>query len=133
MNMTKFFLTIAFSVSLTFSFGQSDADMIREAAKIYQKSDKELNQTYQKILKEYNEDIVFIRNLKNAQRIWVQLRDAELKSKYPNTDPNYYGGMHPMCEYYYLTELTNERIKRLKVWLIGIEEGDICIGSVKIK
>ena len=131
--MTKFFLTIAFSVSLTFSFGQSDADMIREAAKIYQKSDKELNQTYQKILKEYNEDIVFIRNLKNAQRIWVQLRDAELKSKYPNTDPNYYGGMHPMCEYYYLTELTNERIKRLKVWLIGIEEGDICIGSVKIK
>jgi uncharacterized protein YecT (DUF1311 family) len=133
MNMTKFFLTIAFSVSLTFSFGQSNADMIREAAKIYEKSDKELNQTYQKILKEYNEDIVFIRNLKNAQRIWVQLRDAELKSKYPNTDPNYYGGMHPMCEYYYLTELTNERIKRLKVWLNGIEEGDICIGSVKIK
>jgi len=133
MNMTKFFLTIAFSVSLTFSFGQSNADMIREAAKIYEKSDKELNQTYQKILKEYNEDIVFIRNLKNAQRIWVQLRDAELKSKYPNTDPNYYGGMHSMCEYYYLTELTNERIKKLKVWLIGIEEGDICIGSVKIK
>jgi uncharacterized protein YecT (DUF1311 family) len=133
MNMTKFFLTIAFSVSLTFSFGQTTADMIKEAAQIYQKSDKELNQTYQKILKEYNKDTLFIRNLKNAQRIWIQLRDAELKSKYPNTDLSYYGQMHPMCEYHYLTELTNDRIKKLKVWLIGIEEGDICIGSVKIK
>ena len=32
----------------------------------------------------------------------------------------------------YLDELTKSRIKTLKVWLDGIEEGDVCSGSVKI-
>jgi hypothetical protein len=33
----------------------------------------------------------------------------------------------------YLTELTEERIKKLKIWLKGIKEGDVCIGSVKLQ
>ena len=37
-----------------------------------------------------------------------------------------------MCEASYLDELTKSRIKTLKVWLDGIEEGDVCSGSVKI-
>lgn len=31
-----------------------------------------------------------------------------------------------------LKELTEERTEKLKVWLNGIEEGDMCIGSVKL-
>jgi uncharacterized protein YecT (DUF1311 family) len=129
--MRKIVCTITFGFSITFGFCQSNADMIREGAQEYQKADKELNQTYQKILKEYNEDTAFIRNLKNVQRIWLQLRDAELKAKYPNTEPGYYGRLQSMCEYFYLVELTEERTKRLKIWLKGIKEGDACIGSVK--
>ena len=37
-----------------------------------------------------------------------------------------------MCEAIYLNELTKSRIETLKTWLEGIEEGDICSGSVKI-
>jgi hypothetical protein len=32
-----------------------------------------------------------------------------------------------------LKELTEERIKKLNIWLVGIPEGDACNGSVKMK
>jgi hypothetical protein len=38
-----------------------------------------------------------------------------------------------MCLSNYKKELTDERIRKLKIWLIGIDEGDACSGSVKIK
>ena len=45
----------------------------------------------------------------------------------------YYGSVFPMCWSMALTSLTNERIEKLKIWLTGIEEGDMCSGSIKIK
>jgi len=33
----------------------------------------------------------------------------------------------------YLTELTEERTKKLKMWLTGIDEYDACSGSIKAK
>lgn len=56
-----------------------------------------------------------------------------MKSKYPDREEGYYGSIHPMCWILYLTELTEERTKKLKTWLLGIEEGDVCNGSVKTK
>ncbi len=97
----------------------------------YQKVDKELNTVYQKILKEYATQPAFIKNFKSAQRIWVQLRDAELAAKYPESGT--YGSVEPMCKARYLTALTKDRIKSLRPWLDGIEEGDVCTGSVKMK
>ena len=32
-----------------------------------------------------------------------------------------------------ILELKIESIRKLKLWLTGIEEGDVCTGSVKIK
>jgi uncharacterized protein YecT (DUF1311 family) len=84
-------------------------------------------------LKEYTEDTAFIKNLKAAQRIWVQFHDAEMKAKYPDREDAYYGSVQPMCWYSYKTELTEERTKKLKIWVTGIEEGDVCSGSVKTK
>jgi uncharacterized protein YecT (DUF1311 family) len=105
--------------------------MSQDAAKKYQKADKELNTAYQKILKMYSSDTAFIRNLKNAQRIWVQFRDAEMKAIYPDREPGYYGSVQPTCWYTAMTVLTNDRIKKLKVWIDGVVEGDICSGSVR--
>jgi hypothetical protein len=48
-------------------------------------------------------------------------------------EEGYYGSVHPMCVAMYLTQLTEERIKILRIWLDGIEEGDVCCGSVKSK
>ena len=131
--MTRLIFSIIFCWTITFCFGQSQGEMNEDAAKDYQKADKELNNVFQEILKEYKEDTAFIKNLKVAQKIWVQFRDAEMKAKYPDREDGYYGSVQPMCWYLYKTELTEERSKKLKVWLTGIEEGDVCSGSVKTK
>lgn len=110
---------------------QSQTAMNMKAGSDYQKADKELNLVYQKILKEYAAQPLFIRKLKVAQRLWVQLRDAELAAKYPESGS--YGSAGPMCESIYLETLTRERTKFLRVWLTGIPEGDVCTGSVKNK
>jgi hypothetical protein len=33
----------------------------------------------------------------------------------------------------YLTELTQDRIKALQVWIDGVQEGDMCSGTVRVK
>jgi uncharacterized protein YecT (DUF1311 family) len=129
--MIRLVFLIAFSITSSLCFGQSQGEMSQDAAKKYQKADKELNTAYQKILKMYSNDTAFIRNLKNAQRIWVQFRDAEMKAIYPDREPGYYGSVQPMCWYSEITRLTNDRIKKLKVWIDGTMEGDVCSGSVR--
>ena len=116
-----------------FSFGQSQSDLNENARQKYLAADKELNAVYQKILQDYKGDAAFIKNLKQSQKIWIQFRDAEMKMKYPDREPGYYGSVQPMCWSIYLAGLTEERVKTLKVWLNGIEEGDVCAGSVKTK
>ncbi|TDE11261.1 lysozyme inhibitor LprI family protein [Dyadobacter psychrotolerans] len=112
--------------SINTVFGQNDNNS-------YTKAEKEINTIYQKILREYSSDKAFIKNLKATQRIWIQFRDAEVKARYPNQTSGYYGSVYPECVSNLKTQLTNERIKTLKVWLVGIEEGDVCAGSVKRK
>ena len=112
-------------------YSQTQTDMNNDAYNSYQKVDKELNETYKKILTEYKSDSVFIKNLRTSQKIWISFRDAELKMKFPEREPGYYGSMQPMCVSAYLEQLTRERISTLKIWLDGIEEGDGCSGSVK--
>jgi uncharacterized protein YecT (DUF1311 family) len=131
--MRSIFIFIFLLLSTLVCSGQTQAEMNQSEQKKYMKADKELNTIYQKILKEYKEDTVFVRNLKTSQKLWIQLRDAEMKVKYPNREPGYYGSAHAMCLSIYLTELTNERIRKLKIWLDGIEEGDVCSGSIKTK
>ena len=131
--MKKLLVLASFLSCISISFGQTQSDLNEAEHKKYLKADKELNSVYQKILKEYKEDTSFIKNLKQSQNIWVQFRDAEMKMRYPNRESGHYGSVLPMCWSIYLKELTDERIKTLQVWLNGVEEGDVCAGSVKIK
>ena len=131
--MKNYFILLILCVSTNFSFAQTQLDMNTEAGGNYLKADKELNLTYSKILKEYKTDAAFIKNLKAAQNIWIKFRDAEVKMKYPDREPGYYGSIQTVCFYNYLEELTTKRTKELKTWLIGVEEGDSCSGSIKTK
>jgi uncharacterized protein YecT (DUF1311 family) len=131
--MRTFIITLVLCISANFSFAQTQLEMNTEAGNSYLKADKELNSTYTKILKAYKSDTVFIKNLKTAQNIWIKFRVAEMKMKYPDREPGYYGSIQPVCWYNYLEELTKKRTKELKIWLTGIEEGDSCSGSVKTK
>ena len=114
-------------------FSQTQFELNDAEHKKYLKADKELNDVYQKILKDYKQDTAFIKNLKVSQRLWVQFRDAEMKVKYPDRPEGYYGSVQPMCWSIYLTQLTQERINTLQKWLDGTEEGDVCSGSVMLK
>lgn len=115
--------------------GQTQSEMNQDAAKDYHKAQKELDSVYNKILREYKRDTTFIKYLKKAQRLWVQLRQAEMEAKYPDRPEKEgisYGSVLPMCWALYLTDLTKERTEKLKEWLKGTEEGDVCSGTVKI-
>ncbi len=130
--MKLFLLVITVLISVT-GYTQTQTDMNRSESKSLEKTDKELNEIYKTILTEYKSDSTFIQNLKASQRLWVKFRDAELKVKYPETEPRYYGSVYPMCVSIYLEKLTHERIETLQQWIDGIEEGDVCSGSVKMK
>lgn len=125
--------TTAFLLVVSCCFAQSQMELNQNADKDFKKADKELNQVYQQILKEYSQQTDFIKSLKASQKIWVQFRDAEMLVKYPkNQQPNY-GSVLPMCWSMYKEQLARDRIKTLRVWLDGIEEGDVCTGTVKIR
>lgn len=125
--MKKYLTFFIISIwSLNTAFGQKEDNSYAEA-------EKEINTVYQKILQEYSSDKEFVKNLKATQRLWIQFRDAEIKAKYPNRTPGYYGSVYSLCVSNLMTKLTNERIRTLEVWLEGIEEGDVCLGSVKRK
>ena len=49
---------------------------------------------------------------------------------YHNLGPGYSGSSFPMCWYAVLKELTEDRTNKLKLWLIGTPEGDLCSGSL---
>jgi uncharacterized protein YecT (DUF1311 family) len=130
-NTVLIILTILFSGLKTNA--QSQAKMNQIADGDYMKADAELNAIYKQILKQYASDTSFISHLKASQRIWIKFRDAELLMKYPPRETYYYGSAQSSCEANYLEQFTRDRIKTLKVWIDGIEEGDLCSGSVKTK
>jgi uncharacterized protein YecT (DUF1311 family) len=134
MKQLKIILTI-FSLTILTSAAsaQTQLQMNEQAGNSYTKAEQELNDIYQKILKEYSADTSFISRLKAAERLWIKFRDAELEMRFPPGPDKYYGSVLPMCKMGYLEKLTRDRIKTLKVWTEGIKEGDACNGSVKIK
>ena len=132
--MRHLFATIFLTLFIALTANcQTQAEMNKEAAEEYDKADAELNKVYQQIMKEYAEDPTFLHALRTSQRNWITFRDSELKMKYPDREPGWYGSVQPMCVSYYLSELTNERTAKLKTWLTGTEEGDVCAGTVRPK
>jgi len=115
------------------SIGQTQTEMNIESGDKLKEAETELTATLSKIQDLYKSDSEFLKNLKESQDIWVKFRNAELKMKFPEREQGYYGSVQPMCSGYYFRDLTLERIKTLKTWVTGIEEGDACSGSVRRK
>lgn len=100
----------------------------------YAAADAELNNVYQQILREYADDPLFVERLHDAQRTWLQFRDAQIAALFPHQDngQTHYGSIFPMCKAGWLTELTHQRTEQLRLWLEGSEEGDGCAGSIRV-
>ena len=131
--MKQIIFFISCFVIANISFCQTQSELNEKAHKDLLKANKELNDVYKKILQEYNFDTLFIKNFKAAQKLWLQLRDAEMKAKFPHANDGSYGSVFPMCWSMELQSLTEQRTKDIKIWLDGVEEGDVCNGSVKVK
>jgi uncharacterized protein YecT (DUF1311 family) len=113
---------------------QTQMDMNEKACAAHRKADAEMNKVYQRILSENRSDKLFVQKMRAAQRAWLAFRDAHLEALYPAVDKRAaYGTVNPMCQCMELETMTNERIKVLRQWIDGIEEGDVCGGSIKVK
>ena len=127
--MKSFFILLLLVSGAMAAFSQSQSELNKQAGQEYKNADKKLNDIYQLILKDYAANKAFTKNLKDAQRIWVQFRDAQVQAMYL-VHAKSYGSVFPMCRANYLTELTNQRTEALRVWLSGLPQGDVCTGSI---
>ncbi|MCB1622812.1 MAG: DUF1311 domain-containing protein [Thiothrix sp.] len=92
-------------------------------------ADKQLNDTYQELLKKEEKNVAFIVKLKAAQRAWIAFRDAELDAMFAcqNEDAHVcWGSMMPMCYSSYKAKLTRERTKRLQEFIADGQPADEC-------
>ena len=118
--------------SSAFAGAQTQMQVNKEACDEYKKADAEMNAVYRRITRDYRQNPHFITALKKAQLAWIRYRDAHLESLFPR-DAGQYGSINPMCRCMNLAEITKERTHALDRWVEGIEEGDVCAGSVKVK
>ncbi|MBX2899411.1 MAG: DUF1311 domain-containing protein [Cyclobacteriaceae bacterium] len=125
-------LSVGITQAQTREKAQTQDAETKEAINAFKTVDAELNAVFSKILTQYKSDTEFIKNVKEAQELWLKFRAAEVKAKFPDRTPGTYASGHTICVNDYLTELTVSRIVTLKIWLNGTYEGDICSGSVKI-
>jgi len=111
---------------------QTQQELNDQACSDYKQADREMNQAYRTILRDYRKDRGFVAAMRKAQVAWIRYRDAHLNSIFPG-DRSQYGSINTMCRCNDLAELTKERTRVLNRWVEGIEEGDVCAGSVKVK
>ena len=65
----------------------------------FAKADKELNQTYQSLIKKDADAPSFISKLRLAQKAWLAFRDADLEARFACSEDNVricWGSMYPM-------------------------------------
>jgi uncharacterized protein YecT (DUF1311 family) len=119
-------LVLTLASAFTVTMAQTQTELNKRACDNYKAVDAEMNKVYQQILKEYQADNLFIQKL--------TYRDAQLEALYPAADTQVeYGSIYPVCRCNALQEITSERTKFLRRWTEGVEEGDTCSGSIKVK
>ncbi len=97
----------------------------------YAITDSVLNSKVELIVQKYADDSLFVINFIKAHELWLDLRDAELKTRFPEYKDLEYGSIHSYCTLDLMLKLTRQRIKHIQIWIDGYEEGDACNGSIK--
>lgn len=99
------------------------------AARDFSRADAELNTVYRQIVAKLSGQPVALSRLKEAQRLWVQLRDADLEARYPvgkDEDPRMlYGSMYPMLYSGAKADLTTTRTAYLRGEFLERSEYDL--------
>lgn len=134
MYMLKVIVLVMMLLIPCFVLGQTQGEMEQGACDESKRADADLNREYQQLLHQYRDDVRFIRNARRAQRAWIAYRDAQSGLLYPYAERRgAYGSVYPMCRCMAVLELTKKRVEELRRWVDGVEEGDVCSGSIKIR
>lgn len=99
------------------------------AGRQFEKADAELNQVYRDVTTQLANEPVALAKVKAAQRLWIQLRDADLEARYPVGEGEnpymLYGSMYPMLYTGAKTLLTETRTAYLRKEFLERREGDL--------
>lgn len=93
---------------------QSQPELNAQALAEFEKADKELNEVYQKVLKQLSDDEITKQKFIAAQKAWIKFRDAEAELE---ADSERGGSMENMVRSNSETELTKARTTELKKYL----------------
>ena len=107
MNRRLFILSLVLSLALSLLSAQNDGRAL------YTKSDSKLNDVYGKLLQANQSHTTFVKNLRNAQRKWIQFRNAQFALEFPKHVSFEQAGSIPMDQAMCLVRLTDERTKTL--------------------
>lgn len=84
-------------------------------------ADAELNAVYLQVLEHSKHEPVFLQKFRAAQRLWIQLRDADLEAQFPLADGENprlaYGSIYPLEYASAKAELTRARTQYLRTHL----------------
>lgn len=125
-------LALSLSCVAPVAFAEPKA-MDAGSEELFELQDAALNSSYQRILRIYADDPVFIAKLKASQRAWLKFRDAELEALFPHAGSGRYGSSYMQARRHWMGKLTEERTMQLARWLEGAEPGDEFAGSIKQK
>ncbi|CAA6810376.1 MAG: Unknown protein [uncultured Sulfurovum sp.] len=81
------------------------------------RADRELNHIYQALRRAKRENILYLRNLRKAQKAWLVYRDADLDAQFSCEGGDLrscFGSMYGLSLNSAKAELTNQRIKILR-------------------
>jgi len=113
---------------------QSQAAMTQSACNKMKRAENALTGIYEQIVKAKATDGNFVTAFREAHAAWIAFRDAHLRAIFPDPDPNTYGSANSMCRCGIQEQMTIQRTRELRrLWITGIDEGDVCAGSCAVK
>jgi uncharacterized protein YecT (DUF1311 family) len=110
---------------------QTQAEINLKACGEAKQAEDKMKALYEQVLKKYDYDKVFIKNIEAAQKAWEAYRDAHIRALYPYEYRAAYGSAIGACDCAQVVRLTTARIKELQRWVDGTFEGDVCAGSIQ--
>ena len=109
--------------------GGSQLELNACADQDFKKADAELNAVYRQVVARLAGEPVALAKMKAAQRLWIQLRDADLEARYPvgeDENPRFlYGSMYPMLYAGAKAALTTTRTAYLRNEFLERSEYDL--------
>lgn len=95
------------------------------AVESFKQADAELNRVYALVRRMQQGDSLSLQRLRDAQRIWVQLRDADVAARYPVPDDGdyrmSYGSQYPQMVNTARAEATRARTAWLQEYFLETE------------